>query len=77
MKKTEQMYQDYLKRVGLEEGKMSCVQSVETRRAFMAGVASTMVWLENEVSEKEEEEGMEALTGMKEECEQFWLNETN
>lgn len=68
------MYQDYLKRVGLNEDTMHPIQKVETKRAFMAGISSLLVHFQ-EVGDNPkigEKEAVDWLEEIEEDLKAFW-----
>lgn len=76
MKRIEKMYQDYLKRVNLDESLMHPVQATETKRAFMAGIGSTLAFtVSDEFYELTEEDAMEEMHTLFKEVEEFFEDE--
>lgn len=73
----ELMFQNYLKKVNLDPTKMSKVQFTETRRAFMAGVSSLIVVMVDDISEMGEQNAFEYMEDISNQCETFWINESN
>ena len=71
----EYQFQQYLKRVCLEESKMPKVQITETRRAFMGACGQMFVLLNQEVTKLEDETAIEVLEDMSAQVSAFWFNE--
>lgn len=68
----EKMYKNYLSKVGLSEITMSKIQRQETRRAFMAGVATFFNYMTGEITELPDEEGEKRLTQIQRELNVFY-----
>lgn len=71
----ENQYQQYLKRVGLDENKMHPVQKKETKRAFFGACGQMLVLLRDDVSELEDDKAIETLENMDNQVNSFWVNE--
>ncbi|MDX3913742.1 MAG: hypothetical protein QHC79_09400 [Pseudosphingobacterium sp.] len=72
----EQEYMDYLKRVNLSEERMTPVQKVETKRAFMAGYGQSLAVMRDKVGAMSENEAIGCMEDMWEQVGKFWLKET-
>ncbi len=68
----EIQYQKYLERVGLKESQMGDTQRVETKRAFMGGCGQMLVILSNDISQLDEDKGIEQLQDMIDQVKAFW-----
>lgn len=71
----EDMYQQYLKKVKLEESKMPEVQKKETRRAFFGGASSTLAAVTDDEMD-DVERGIDIIGSMFDECAEFWREQT-
>lgn len=69
----EHQYQLYLQRMQLDENKMSVVQKVETKRAFMGGFAQLLVLLREDIAAIEDEDkAVLTLEDLNTQLEQYW-----
>lgn len=68
----------YLKRGGLDPSILPPDQYIETRRAFYAGVAQTLILLRDDITEvsgDDEQKGIAILEGLMREVSDFWQAE--
>jgi len=69
----ETRYQDYLKMNCLDESKMVPIQRVETRRAFMGGISSSLILFRDVIgSIEDEDEAIKAMENVETQCVDFW-----
>lgn len=73
----ESLYQDYLRKVELDENKMIPIQKTETRRAFYGGFAEFFNLVMHECENFNDAEYHQILNGFSNEILTFWNNETN
>lgn len=71
----EDQFKEYARRVKLDRGKVSFTQWIETKRAFFAAWGQLLLVLRDEVSEFNEDDGVEILEQMKNEVMAFWEKE--
>lgn len=67
----------FFKQAGIQEKKFHPIQIQEMTRSFYAGVGQTLVLLRDDVGELPEEEAIEVMIEMLNECIKFWENEKN
>lgn len=72
----EYQYKLYLERVKLNENIIPEVQKIETKRAFMAGMAQMLFLLRDDVSLLEDEVAVDMLENLKNQVGKFWNNQT-
>lgn len=73
----EALYKIYLSAVKLHEENMSKEQKVETRRAYYAAVASTLMLLRDEISQYDEMTGIQIMQRMLNQVDEFFRKETD
>lgn len=73
----EYQYQEYLKKVKLNESQMSPVQKKETRQAFMGACGVMLILLRDEVSKFEEDKAIEIMQGMFDQVGDYFLKDRN
>jgi hypothetical protein len=75
MKSINQLYLEYLDRVGLEEGEMPPIQKKEIKRAFFAGCGSIILELPDMLENLTDDEGVVAIAELEKEMGDFWFDE--
>lgn len=73
----ENQYQQYLKLVNLNEGKMHPIQAKETRRAFFGAAGQILILFRDEIGAMEEDDAIQAMDDLKNEVSHFWQKENN
>lgn len=73
----EHQYREYLRLMKLDESKMHPVQKVETKRVFYGACGQILMLLQQDISELDEEKGVEVLQNMLEQCVHFFQKELN
>lgn len=68
-------YKKYLKRVGLEEGRMHRIQRIETKRAFVAGFGQMVILLRDDLPDNEDE-AVAVLDSLINQVNVFWAAES-
>jgi len=69
----DHQYQQYLKRMQLDETKMHPQQKIETKRAFYGGFSQLLVLMFNDVADiDDEDKAVLTLEDLSVQCEQFW-----
>lgn len=72
----ENRFEHYLELVKLDKAKMSDVQLVETKRAFMGGFGSAIVALNNDLDGLNESEAILTLESLFWQIAEFWTKES-
>ena len=75
--KVEKMYQDYLKRVNLDENRMAEVQKTETKRAFYGGFGTLLAMLHDDIPNLSDSDAFNELESMTKQVANFYLTETH
>ena len=75
--KVESMYQDYLKRVNLDERKMVEIQKNETKRAFYGGFGTLLAMLLDDIPNLSDTDAYYELESMTKQVAKFYLTETD
>lgn len=73
----EYQYQIYLKRMGLVESKMHKEQKKQIRETFFGASGQMLILLRDEISELEENKGIQVLEGLISQVVNFFLAENN
>lgn len=68
-------FQLYLDKIGLNKSNISDIQYKETRKAFYAGAALTLLNMRDNISELSEEEGIEEFDKLINESKEFFKSE--
>lgn len=71
----ENQWQEYLKRVNLNEATMHPVQRQETKRAFFAGIGQLLVLQRDEIALLPDDSGADVLQDIFNEVLNFWQKE--
>lgn len=72
MSNINKMFALYLKKMGLHPDKMPRIQLVETRRAFMGGLASLIVGI---IDAETEDKTIDLLDAVGKELEDYWTRQ--
>ncbi len=70
-------FMEYAKRVKLDRLSASSTQWTETRRAFYGAWGQMLFMLRDELSDLDDDDGIEVLEQMKTEVTRFWQTENN
>jgi len=71
-KKIDEMFDFYLETVKLDKNKISEVQLIETKRAFVAGIGQTLDYQLTSLADKSEKEAIKDLSSLLLETLDFW-----
>lgn len=68
----QKMYQDYLKKVNLNEDQMNPIEKTRTKEAFFAGCSSLLAMMQEDFQTMSDDEGVDVLDKLFIECSEYW-----